>query len=92
MKIKLSPIRDDRELTLEKLGDALIINGESFDFSAVEEGDVLPQSAIESDFIGSDVTRSGGEIELLIIFPIGASATESQRFPVPIIKNSSRFA
>ena len=42
MKIFLSPQRRDDTLSVVRRGDLLIVNDEPFDFSAVEEGDILP--------------------------------------------------
>jgi hypothetical protein len=84
MKIKLSPTRSDKTLILEKQGDTLIINGEPFDFTLLPEGGVLPQDAIFSEDIVSDVERINGEVNLTILFPHGTNATHEQRFPEPI--------
>ena len=46
MRIKLSPQRRDDWLEISKLGKSLIINGEVFDFSPMNDGDTLPRNAI----------------------------------------------
>lgn len=84
MKINLSPIRADKFLTLEKLGDIITLNGESFDFSPIPDGGILPKSAIESDVILSDVERINGEIVLTILVPHGPNAAQGDRFPEPL--------
>lgn len=84
MIIKLSPIRSDKSLTIKKQGDILIINNEPFDFSPIPDGGILPQSAIESDVIVSDVERINGEIVLTILVPHGPDATHKERFPEPL--------
>lgn len=84
MKIKLSPMRRDDTITLEKQGDTLIVNGESFDFSQLGDGETLPREAIESEWFAGDVSRIDGELELTITLPHGADASEAERFPVPI--------
>ena len=38
MKIILSPMRRDAQLTLSKSGDLLTLNGEAFDFSGLPNG------------------------------------------------------
>lgn len=81
MLIKLSPIRSDKTLTIEKTGDILTVNGESFDFSPIPEGGLLPQDAVTSDVILSDVERIDGEITLTARLPIGPDAPEHVRFP-----------
>lgn len=85
-KINLSPVRADETVsTISKLGAALIINSEEFDFGFLGDGDTLPRSAINSGEIHSDVTRNGDVIELTIRLPHSADAPESVRFPQPIL-------
>lgn len=85
MKINLSPQRRDDQYTLTKLGDTLTLNGETFDFSDVQEGDVLPAEAIDSVYFAGDVTRTGGQLEVTLLLPHGYPAPEETRFPEPII-------
>ncbi len=80
----LSPIRSDQTLEIYKTGDALTINGDTFDFTQLPEGATLPNEAIGCEWIVSDVNRINGEIELTILLPHGADASESARFPEPI--------
>ncbi len=84
MLIKLSPVRTDKTLSITKTGDTLIINGESFDFSSLTEGATLPRSAVNSEWIASDVNRVNGEIELTILFPHSVNASHEARFPEPL--------
>lgn len=85
-KINLSPVRTDETVSaISKLGAALIINSEEFDFGFLADGDTLPRSAITSDEIHSDVSRNGDVIELTIRLPHSADAPESVRFPQPIL-------
>ncbi|NBB61309.1 hypothetical protein GVN18_18685 [Pseudomonas sp. ODNR1LW] len=84
MKIILSPSRRDDTLTLVKDGDRLIINGETFDFSPLGEGDTLPSSAIASNFFLKAVDRIKGELELTLILPNPWNASHEQLFPVPL--------
>lgn len=80
-KIKLSPqVRSD-VLTISKSGEALSINGESFDFTDLPEGATLPKEAVGCDWIISDVSRKNGDIELIILLPITADATDAAKFP-----------
>lgn len=81
MKIKLSPNNHTARLTAVVNGDALILNGIELDFSPLEEGDILPAIAIDSPWIASDVTRTGGEISLTLCLPHGANAPHETRFP-----------
>lgn len=84
MKIFLSPQRRDDTLSVVRCGDLLVVNDEPFDFSPVEEGDILPRSAIESEWFAGDVTRVNGELELTLILPNPANFSKAQAFPVPI--------
>ena len=84
MKIFLSPQRRDDTLSVVRCGDLLVVNDEPFDFSAVEEGDILPRSAIASEWFAGDVTRVNGELELTLILPNPANFSQAQAFPVPL--------
>lgn len=81
MKIRLSPNNHTARLTAVVNGDVLILNGDELDFSPLGEGDVLPAAAIDSPWIASDVTRTGGEIILTLCLPHGANAPHETRFP-----------
>lgn len=84
MLINLSPIRSGRTLEIYKTGDTLTINGIPYDFTQLPDGATLPNEAIGCEFILSDVHRVNGEIELTILLPHGANASESARFPTLI--------
>lgn len=83
-KINLSPQVRDGTLTVSKSGDALIVNGETFDFTQLTEGSTLPAEAIECEYIVGPVSRKNGNIELTLLLPITANASEAARFPQPI--------
>ena len=85
MKINLSPQRRDDTLTVTKQGDALTINGTAYDFSQLPDGGTLPADAVDSEFVIGFVDRVGGELELTLLLPHGADASEAARFPEPII-------
>jgi hypothetical protein len=95
MKITLSPQRRDDTLTVFKQGDALTINGTEFNFTELPDGATLPLYStdenkkqtknIDCEWIVSDIQRINGELELTLILPHGADASESARFPDPII-------
>jgi hypothetical protein len=84
MIINLSTQRRDDTLSLNKQGETLTINGIPYDFSQLADGATLPKEAIDCEWIVSDVNRINGEIELTILLPHGADASESARFPTPI--------
>ena len=88
MLIKFYPVRSARALTLSVEGDTLTINGEGFDFSGIPEGATLPAEAITSEYIMGDVSRIDREINICVLFPITANASEAARFPEPITQSS----
>ncbi len=84
MIISLSPIRADAALTLQRAGDILTVNGQVFDLSGIPEGATLPRAAVACDWLASDITRSGGVVQLTINLPHGACAPVETRFAVPV--------
>lgn len=85
MIIKLSPQRRDDLLVVSRAGDVLTINGVTYDFSGLLEGETLPGEAVETEFVSGDVEREGGKLHLTLLLPNGPDATEAQRFPEDIV-------
>ena len=85
MHIKLSPMRHDTPLSLERAGDVLTINGTAFDFSPLEDGATLPREAVDCEWLASDVERIDGALNLTLRLPHGPNAPHETRFPAPII-------
>ena len=85
MRINLTPQRRGDTLTLSREGDTLTINGTAFDFSQLEDGDLLPRDAVDCEFLASDVERIDGHVTLTLIAPHGMNASEAARFPQPIL-------
>ena len=85
MKVTLSPQRRDDIVTFQKSGDTLLVNGEAFDFSKLEDGDVLPREAIKSEWFSGDVTRVDGELWLSLILPNPWNYSQAQAFPAPVL-------
>ena len=85
MIIKLSPQRRDDTLTVTKQGDTLTINGTEYDFTDLPDGGTLPADAVDCEFVIGSVDRVNGELELTLLLPHGANASEAARFPEPII-------
>ncbi|MGH8334852.1 MAG: hypothetical protein ACRER3_26375 [Pseudomonas fluorescens] len=85
MIIKLSPQRRDDSLKVTKSGDILTINGDVFDLSFMNDGDTLPQHAINSQWFAGDVNKTGGELAVTLILPHPYNASEAQRFPVDLV-------
>lgn len=96
MKIRLSPVRCNAQLDADVVGDVLTIRSQvigetnggdtistqvALDFGPLEDGGVLPQSAIDCQWVCSDVERIDGEICLTIMLPHGANAPNETRFP-----------
>jgi len=95
MKINLSPQRRDDTIIVTRQGDVLTINDTEYDFSQLPNGAVIPlyspsennekRKNIDCEWIISDVKRVNGELELTLLLPHGADASEAARFPEPII-------
>ena len=85
MKIYLAPQRRDDSLEVVKSGNVLVLNGESFDFTRMADGDTLPASAISSPFFVGNVEKIGGELELTLILPLPANYSQAQAFPDPLL-------
>lgn len=76
----------DNTLTLAVYGDTVILNSETFDFSALSAGDLLPKEAILSEWFSSDIYKDEhGVLHLGLRLPHGANAPYSTRFPSPIL-------
>lgn len=87
MRIKLSPDANIApNLSIVKAGETLIVNGESFDFSPMGNGDTLPVSAIASAWFRADVEKlEDGELVATIALPNGPNASFAQRFPEDLV-------
>lgn len=87
MILNLYPSRMDNPIVVEKIGDTLIINGVSFDFSAIPEGYSLHCSAIEGDYselFRDTIDRVNGKLNIHLMLPIGVNAPYESRYPEPI--------
>jgi hypothetical protein len=87
MKLILTPQRRDDTLSVIVSGDILILNGEVLNFGPLPEGGTLPSDAVGSPWILGDIHRVNGQIELTLILPNAADASEAARFPVPLVVN-----
>ncbi|MDS1141711.1 hypothetical protein RE432_14815 [Pusillimonas sp. SM2304] len=71
MQIKLIPQYRNDSLDVVRAGDALIVNGETYDFGPLPNGATLPSEAIDCPFILGDVERdSDGVLRLSLLLPI----------------------
>ncbi|WP_218243265.1 hypothetical protein [Comamonas fluminis] len=83
--IHLSPVcAPELGLSLSKRGAVLIVNGIEFDFRALGNGDVLPHTAIKSDWFSGDVSCDADVVSIILRFPHKPGASEAARFPAPI--------
>lgn len=85
MKIYLSPIRRDDSLTVIKSGEALIINGEGFDFTILPEGATIPLGKVPCEWIAGPIERIEGQLHVTLLLPHGPNPTEAAAFPSAII-------
>lgn len=85
MILTFSPVRSPAPLALARSGDALIVNGERFDFAPLPAGGALPREAIGSEWFAGDATRDDdGTLRLALVLPHGPGASEAARFPEPV--------
>ncbi len=84
MKLHFSPMRRDDTLVLGCQGDSLIINGELFDFTPLDNGQTLPADAVDSPWITGPVSRRDGVLELTVLLPHGPNATSEQLSPTSL--------
>ncbi|GFZ61496.1 hypothetical protein PSE10A_40070 [Pseudomonas amygdali pv. eriobotryae] len=84
MNIKFSAVRMEETLQVFKLGDQLTLNGETFDFSRMVDGDTLPRGSVKSRWFDGEVDKQGGVLSLTLILPNPANYSQQQAFPVPL--------
>jgi hypothetical protein len=77
-------MRHDQPLALSRTGDTLMLNGESFDLSAIPEGATLPRAAVACDWLASDIERVNGQLHLTLILPHGPNAPAQTMFPAAL--------
>jgi hypothetical protein len=78
MIINFTPQRGSPLDSVVVVGDTIILNGEEFIFSPLDEGEAIPYSAIGSEFFkfGEPVRRTNGSIVLTLISPAEGPAVE----------------
>lgn len=77
--ITLSPQRRDDVLTVSVAGDVLVLNGEALDLGTYTADPETPH-----DWIIGQPVQDAGVWHVALIFPHGADAPESTRFPEPV--------
>ena len=85
MHITLIPQRRDDSLTVSKQGDALTINGVTYDFSVIPDGATLPASAVDCEYITGNVERINGVLQISLVLPHGPNPSQAVAFPEPLI-------
>lgn len=73
--------------SLEKQGDTLIINGESYDLSVIPDGATLPNAteATGCEFFRNRIERINGTLHVTLLLPHGdLPQPQSVLFPEPI--------
>lgn len=85
MIISFSPQRRDDSLSLEKVsGDQLRINGELFNFSTLNDGDVIQAGVIPCEWVIGPVEKNDGEVHVTVILPHGPNPSQAVAFPEAI--------
>lgn len=82
MHIIFTPQRRDDSLSVSKQGDVLTINGDAFDFSTIPDGGEIPE--VPSELIIGPVSRTSDQIQITLIRPYGATASEADISPAPL--------
>lgn len=66
------PAQPGETAAVEKQGDTLTINGETFDFSPIPDGATLPWEAIGSNYFVGGVDRIDGVLHVALHLPSGS--------------------
>lgn len=98
MQIKFIPLRSDNTLSLRRNGDSLTVNGVTYNFAQIAEGEILPAEATGCPLLHGNVTRTAGVLQISLILPYApnsdanedgeitdADVSEAIRFPEPIM-------
>jgi len=84
MLVILTPQRRDEKLEVIKEGEALILNGDRFDFSFIKEEERFSTDQLDTRWLFGDATRVNGELQITVILPHGANPSNEAAFPRPI--------
>lgn len=85
MRIKFWSVCRDDQLSIERAGDALTVNGVKFDFANLPLGATLPAGAADCPWIFGDIERTAEGVHVMMLLPHAADAPESARFPRDIV-------
>ena len=84
--IKLSPFRGDQSApSVSVNGFALTIDGETFDFSPLQDGQALPATAVDSEWFTDEISRAGDTLFVTLRLPYGLNPSDAVAFPDPIL-------
>lgn len=84
MKITLTPRSQAKPLVASIAGDTLSLNGMSLDLTPLAEGDTLPETAVDTDWLAGPISRQNGVVHITLILPHGPHAPHATRFPDPL--------
>lgn len=84
MIITFHPMRGAAQYALSRAGDAIVIDGETYDFSALSDGQSLPRAAIDGTWFAGPVDRIAGVLHIPLILPHGPNAPQTTRFAPPM--------
>lgn len=73
--IVLSPQRSDAALVVDVAGDAIVIDGQTYDFSSLQEGQAIPVEEHQINQVCSPIERKNGVIHLSLILPYKQAAS-----------------
>jgi hypothetical protein len=79
IKINLSPVRGFIKTELSFTGSVLTLNGIEYDLSLLDDGAKVVHPVL------GEVTRTGDDYELTVTLIHGRNASESVRFPEPLL-------
>ena len=71
MHVTLRHVRMDAALTVERVGDVLVLGGEAFDLSPFEDGDDLPAEATGSAWFQETLSCRDGVLHVVLALPFG---------------------
>lgn len=86
LKINFSPVYglDSPEVSVLS-STSLLVEGAVFDFSRIQEGDLLPVGACGSQWFAGPVKVVDGVLEVTLLLPHGDGASNAALFPEPVI-------
>jgi hypothetical protein len=84
MIITFHPMRGAAQFSLTRAGDTIVIDGETYDFAALSDGQSLPRSAIDGPWFAGPVERVAGVLHIPLILPHGPNAPHTTRFAPPM--------